>query len=319
MKKTLLTALLSASILPFAQAQTITNAGMEQWEDAPFPNIYNIEFPSAWSGSDKLIADNALLMTAIGVTPESQITQSTDSYAGTYAARLETKFLGDTVGNLPALLVNAQMSLNMEALLDNPDLSDMSSFINFSGGTPVMGQQVDTVKAWVKLTADNEEPAAMIITAMQITSGSQGQDTLVAIGSANHLISPQGTEYVPVAAVMVYDNPANTATDTLIVAFTSSAFGAPGQNVDGNTLFVDEVSVVTSTPSSIDDLLFTAEELQIFPNPSAGSLQISIVAQLPQEGLQFQLTDIQGRVVHTSVLKQAKTLFDFSALPSGLY
>lgn len=318
-RKCLLAGLLNLCVLPALTAQTITNSGMEAWEDAPFPNVYDIEFPSSWSGSDKLIADNALLMMAVGITPQKQVAQSTDKYEGEYAARLETKFLGDTVGNLPALLVNAQMSLNLDALMNNPDLTQLTDLISFSGGTPVLGDRVDTVKAWVKLPATNEESASLVVTALQIVSGSEGQDTLVPIGGVDYTITASSEDYFEIAAPVTYADPNNTATDTVIIAFSSSAYTTPGQNVAGNTLFVDGVSMVTSPALSVDQVLFATHELQVYPNPSDGKLRFKINTTIPKAGLQLIVTDANGRVQYRSVLQQQITDFDFSAWVSGMY
>lgn len=320
LRKFIYTSLLTVCGLPVLTAQTLTNAGLETWEEAPIPNIYDIEFPTEWNGSDKLISDNALLMGIIGITPEKQVFKTTDKYEGEFAARLETKFLGDTIGNIPGLLVNADLTLNMEALAENPDITQFTSFINFASGTPLLGKKCDTVKAWVKAPATNEEDASLTVYAFQVGPGSNGEDTLITIGSAEVNIAAQGDEYFELVAPLIYSNPENTATDTLIIAFSSSAYTAPGQNIAGNTLFVDDVSIITSEGNTgINQPLFSDNELQVFPNPSNGKIQVSINTGLPVNGLQLIISDVQGRVQHQSVLQQAVSSFDFSTWPAGLY
>lgn len=84
---------------------------------------------------------------------------------------------------------------------------------------------------------------------------------------------------------------------------------------DNAGYYIDDVSVTLDTTTNINE----AEHVQfkIYPNPASDI--ITIQTEQAQEKTVLQLTDITGRVVFSSLLRNTKTSIDVSALPEGIY
>lgn len=305
MKKNLLFTALLAGSLVSAQAQTFSNAGFEAWSNAS--GALQIEAPNSWFGSDKLIADNALIISVIGGIPGKQLYKSTTAHSGTYAAELKTKFMGDTLGNVPCAFINAKIDIDIMAVIANPDFSNILDLVTYTGGTPILGRKVDNVKAWVKLTDANQDNASITVTALQ-KQNIGGQDTMVTIGGAAMIIANNvSNDYREITVPVNYLNASNTATDTLIVVFSSSAVASPDDSTtDGNTLYVDDVSMTTSdgTSLSIQQPLFADDAALVYPNPANDIIYFNLNTYQNATDYQLTVTDATGRVVLSEQLKQ---------------
>jgi hypothetical protein len=307
MKKILLCAAMLATTVAASQAQTIANAGFETWQGPS--GLLQLENPNSWYGSDKTLSDLGLLLAAVGVTPEKQIFKTEDAHSGSYAAELKTAFLGDTVGNVPALLINAKINFDLMAILANPDFSNFLDHVTYTGGTPVLGKKVDTVKAWVKLTGDQQDQSSIIINAMKKGKTASNADTMIMIGTGNRLINPNSANaYEEVSVPMNYISSSNTATDTLIIVFSSSAvISSTTPTTDGNTLKVDDVTMITSdgtSPTSIREPVFREDIAVVYPNPATNLIYFNLNAAERPSDYTLTVTDIAGRVVLQEQLKE---------------
>jgi|GEM_PF-597350 len=308
MKKFLLfSAVLLASALG-VKAQSVANSGFESWHDFTVQtgiiSSIDLEAPGSWSGSDSLIAGISpfAAIAGIQITPVKQLSKSTDAHSGTYAASLKTAFLGDSVGNVPCVLINARVSVDIMALVGNPEVSDVFDLVTYSGGTPVLGRKVDAVNAWVKLTDQNQDDASAIVTALQKSQTGSGADTLIPIG-AGSLIIQKGisNDYREISVPVVYADTGNTATDTLIVVFTSSAAADPNAPAtNGNTLLVDDITMSTSDGSgtvSVRQPLLPGDALLVYPNPATDAVYFNLHTALEPGKYTLHITDISGRAV----------------------
>jgi hypothetical protein len=305
MKKTLLFTALLAGLLVSAQAQTFSNAGFETWTGPS--GILQIEAPTTWFGSDKLIADNALIISVIGGIPTKQCYKSTDKHSGDFAAELRTRFMGDTLGNVPCAFVNAKIDIDIMAVIANPDFSNILNLVTYTGGTPILGRKVDNIKAWVKLTDANQDNASVVINALQKQT-INGQDTMITIGGGTQIIANNvSNDYREITVPVTYLDAANTATDTLIVVFSSSAVAASTDpTTDGNTLYVDDVSMTTSdgTSLSIQQPLFAEDVALVYPNPAKDVIYFNLNTYQTAGDYKLTIVDASGRVVLTEQLKQ---------------
>lgn len=321
MKKTLLLTAALASTFAATQAQTFTNAGFETWSGAS--GALQIVIPGSWFGSDKLIADNALLLLALGATPAKQLYKSTDAHSGTYAAELRTKFMGDTLGNVPCALINAQISINILEVISNPDFSNILNLVSYSGGTPILRRKVDNVKAWVKLTDANDDAASVTITTLQKAKTTGGQDTMIAIGGGTQIIANDvSNSYREITVPVVYIDNNNTATDTMIVVFSSSAVVSPGDvSSDGNTLLVDDVSMTTSEGASlsIQQPVFAEDIALVYPNPAKDKIYFNLNTFQNATDYKLTVTDATGRIVLTESLKQQVNEKNVTGWAKGSY
>jgi len=319
MKKTLLMAACLTAAALSSQAQTFTNAGFEAW--AGPSGLLQLEHPDGWTGSDATINELGPLLFLVGITPKKQLSKSTEAHSGSFAAQVTTKFLGDTVGNVPGLLLNARISIDLGAIGGNPDLSNFLNYVKYTGGTPVLGKKVENVKAWVRLDGSNQDQASMIVFAMKKAKTAGGQDTMVAIGNAAIVISPNAANsYVEATANVTYTDPAVTATDTLIVAFSSSAIiNENTVRTDGNTLLVDDVSMTTSDVLAIRQPVFRGDVVLVYPNPASRSIYFNLNTAERAEDYTLTICDVAGRTVHQQRLKQLVNEQSLNGWAKGSY
>ena len=306
-KKILLSVMVLVHVFTSSQARTIANDGFENWQ-GPTGSL-QLESPNSWYGSDKTLSDLEFILGTVGVTPEKQLFKTTDAHSGTFAAEIKTAFLGDTVGNVPALLLNAQINFDLLGVIADPDFSNFLDHVTYTGGTPLLGKKVDNVKAWVKLTGDQQDQASVLISAFKKGLTSNNTDTMILIGSGTKLITPNAANtYEEVTVPMIYTSASNTATDTLIVVFSSSAvINETTPTTDGNTLKVDDVSMTTSegtSPTSIQEPVFRDDIALVYPNPANNIVYFNLNVAEKASDYTLKVTDVTGRVVLQEQLKQ---------------
>lgn len=321
MKKTLFLTAVLAGTLASAQAQTFSNAGFETWQGPS--GVFQIENPGSWFGSDKLITDYALFLIPLGATPAKQLFKTSDRHSGEFAAELKTKFLGDTLGNVPCALINASVSIDIGAVMGNPDLSNILNLFKYTGGTPILQRKVETVSAWVKLTDQNNDNASVVITALQKAKTPGGADTMIAIGGGTQIIANNvSNDYREITVPVVYANANNTATDTMIVVFSSSAVvTSEDTTTDGNTLLVDDVTMTTSEGStlSIQQPVFAEDIALVYPNPAKNVIYFNLNTFQKADDYTLTITDVTGRTILTENLKQQVNEKKVSSWAKGSY
>lgn len=322
MKKILLSATVLLAVFTAARAQTIDNGGFENWQ-GPSGSL-QLENPDSWYGSDKTLDDLGVLLTIVGVTPEKQLFKSTDAHSGTFAAELKTAFLGDTVGNVPGLLLNARINFDLLAVIQDPDFSNFLDHVTYTGGTPLLGKKVDNVKAWVKLSGDQQDQASVIISAFKKGLTANNTDTMILIGNGTKLITPNAANaYEEITVPMVYTSPSNTATDTLIVVFSSSAvITSTTPTTDGNTVKVDDVTMTTSdgtSPTSIQEPVFREDIVVVYPNPAGNVVYFNLNAAEKASDYTLTVTDMTGRVVLQEQLTQQINQRSLNGWARGTY
>lgn len=317
MKKILFFAGCALTIASNSSAQSFSNASFETWQNFNVstsiipPTSIALEKPDAWFGMDSLIAAISPLagLGGLPITPAKQTTKVTDAHSGTYAVQVETKFLGDSLGNVPGLLLNARVAFDLAAIIGDPDLSNFLSLVTYSNGTPTLGRKVDTVSAWLKLTSQNTDDASIIIMAMQKQT-INGVDSMVEIGSGSMLIDPTLDNYTEVSVPIEYDNATVTATDTLIVVFSSSAlFSGSAEPTAGNKLLIDDVAMVTSpsndtSGTSVKQPLMADTKILVYPNPAKDKVYFNLNTRENAQDYILSIVDVQGRVVFTENLQQ---------------
>ena len=329
MKKTLLLTAVLAGTLASTQAQTFSNAGFETWNNftvaTGFTSSVALEAPTTWSGTDSLIAGLTIpaLFLGIEIDPVTQLIKSTDAHSGTYAAEIKTANLGDSLGNVPGALINASVSIDMNAIAGNPDLSNILNLFTYAGGTPILQRKVETVSAWIKLTDQNNDNASVVITALQKAKTQSGVDTMIAIGGGTQIIANNvSNNYREITVPIAYANPNNTATDTMIVVFSSSAVVTPEDIIsDGNTLLVDDVSMTTSegTGLSIRQPVFADDIALVYPNPAKNMVYFNLNTFQQAQDYRLTITDASGRVILMENLKQQVNEKNVSGWAKGNY
>lgn len=322
MKKTLLFSAALAATVVTTNAQTVSNAGFENWE-GPSGTFMQTTNPTSWFGTDKLLSDNFILLQAIGVTPVAQLSKSTDAHSGSFAAELKTKFQGDTLGNVPCALVNAKLSLNIMAILADPDFSNILNAVTYIGGTPTLGKKVDSVNAWIKLTDENEDNGFVTVTALQKAKTSTGADTMIAIGEGSSVIMlGVSNNYREISVPVAYASASNTATDTLLVVFSSSTVSSPtSPTTNNNTLLVDDVSMYTSDGStvSVKQPLFAEDIASVYPNPATNVVYFNLNTYSRAQDYTLVVTDVAGKIILNERLNEQVNAKNVSAWAKGNY
>lgn len=89
--------------------------------------------------------------------------------------------------------------------------------------------------------------------------------------------------------------------------------------LNGGSAYYDDLRVTQYSVSSKE--VENIKELKVFPNPATNELQISL-GLVQDEMVQYELTDISGRIVKTwqaATSKEAVTTHDVSELTNGIY
>src|SRR5690606_7673567 len=98
----------------YSQTPTIANGSFESWS-SPSDSL-ELQAPTNWSGSDKIINDMALLLALGGydVTPQKQVFKIDGSMAtvGGSLVELHTKDFGSDLGFIPGIIANGDIEVN---------------------------------------------------------------------------------------------------------------------------------------------------------------------------------------------------------------
>jgi len=89
------------------------------------------------------------------------------------------------------------------------------------------------------------------------------------------------------------------------------------QFVFGNLDFETDTCLLTYDTSALSVQLIKEDEFTLFPNPTAGDVQLNIAEQLI--GTNYTLLDATGRDVLTDKIRSASTTLSLESLPAGVY
>lgn len=83
-------------------------------------------------------------------------------------------------------------------------------------------------------------------------------------------------------------------------------------------------SDVKSNDKDSDNLLLQSDMISgrkiiIYPNPTKSYLKINITGKIPENPIQYLLTDLNGKIIFKVQSLDMFYLFDISAFPSGIY
>ncbi len=318
MKKTLLCSALLASFGFAAQAQTITNAGLETWRDYKVakdlinPDSVALQAPEAWVGIDSLITGLTGMAKYVGIIikPVQQVFKSEKAHTGTYAAQLKSADLGDTLGVLPGVLLNSAVEISLDDM-QGADPSNVLDLVKFTGGTPV-NAKVDTVKAWILLEDSNEDDALINVSLLKKVG-----DSSVVVGGGTFVIKPEYNEYTEVAVPITYTS--EDVPERLVVSFVSSNIQGDTAHV-GNTLYVDDVSFTyQGDGTSIEQPLLSENPMLVYPNPAREQMYFNLNANAKAEDFELVIFDIAGKEISREVLQQQVNIKNVADWTRGNY
>jgi|GEM_PF-1258113 len=276
--------------------------------------------PDGWYCADSLAAGLAPILALGGLTnlgiEQQSFRDTLHVHAGTAALGLKTVNLNDTL-QLPGMLSNAKMTIDVGTLMSSPNLQDA---LSYTGGTPMYKNKLDTVKAWAFLDTSNVSAAIALVDAW----GTDPTDNVYKVIGAGVAAIVPSPVYQEINIAVAYADDAFTKVDTMVLTFISSL---PDSVLDTlkplNYLVVDDVtmsySAGTTPPTSIKTLTTAESNVTIAPNPVSSSLNVQIANFDKSKQQTLVITDVLGRTVVTMPVLVDQLTIDMSSYNSGLY
>lgn len=303
--------------------QEISNGTFEEWESVSGTSWKK---PKFWNATDKVLIDASVLLAVGGfpVSAENQLIKNIDTnyvHEGEFSALLMSKNLGETFGVTPCMMSNGKIEIDlaaaMEGLGGGGSIEDLSSVLNITGGTPILGRKIDSVVAYVNAPMSNSDSATIVVQAKRKVAG-----VYTTIGGGTVMIGPgEGFQHVNVG--IVYADAGNTATDTMVIMISSSAALPTGDSssmfgaTDSNHIFVDDISVFTSEGvSGIGDVPTVDLGVNVYPIPADQYIHFN--NQKVANGI-LVIYDLKGRIMHQQDIHLGLFSLDLSQYNSGLY
>lgn len=295
MKKLLL---VCCSFFAFHSNAQLLHGDLDNWRTYNVPTAPDTTFeaPLYWNTTDSMIFLAQGFFTDASFS--RQFFQSPDAHSGSRAARLVTR-RQDTLGVLPALMTNADITLDFAAFSSG----DMTNALVFSGGAAV-SSRIISVSAWVKYFPAGTDSCFMRVQEIKSGAAAGGGDSI--IGSGVAYISELRSTYTHITAAVSYTDAVTTP--DLLRVFISSSGRAPQE---GSELLIDDITIYATGVEEIN----TPNKYTIYPVPASGYISFNS----PLKG-QYNISvySVDGRSCgsYTTIPGQQ---VDVSALTPGLY
>jgi hypothetical protein len=295
--------LLSGSLSLHAQN---VNGSMEQWRNYnsgfPLPTR-PLEAPVGWHGLDSLVIWGVSFLKFMNggqsATVRKQLYKSTDSHGGSHAAMLISR-VQDTLGLVPGILANAQISVDIPTIMGGGDVMDA---VNYNGGLTVSGR-VNNVSAWVKYLPKGNDTGVCLAMAALSGAGANGRDSIVGMGT---FFIPATSSYTQITVPLVYTD-ATVTPNKLVITFASSASMS---GADSSILYVDDVTVDVAAGIATTEV----SDFRCYPNPTNGRLRLETGKDEP---LRWTIYDASGKMVYTQSFSRSVEA-DLANVAPGVY
>ncbi len=322
-KKLLFFAVFATAFGVKSQAQTFPNASFETWHSYSVntgifpPNPIALTAPTGWCGVDSLVASVTPFAAAASVTlnPQQQLFQSALFHSGTSSAEVKSINMGDSIGNVPGVLVNAKIDIDITAAataLTGGGTLDLLSLLKYTGGTAVTAQ-VDTVTAWISLDSTTNLDEGIIVATTVKASG----DSTIPVGIGTVVVTRGSAAFREIKIPLVYTN--TTVPEKLIVAFMSSNYNDTMHA--GNSMKVDDVSYSykANSGTAIVQPLLSENNMLVYPNPTKNQIYFNLNASVKPADFNLSVYDVNGRLISSEQLKQAVNTKNVSGWAKGTY
>lgn len=260
--------------------QTLTNPNFENW--GPGTTYYTDTLPSNW-------------------WPFScnTIKQTTDSYQGAYATKIQGWF---SCGIAPGIMVNGQEPLNYGEFIES--------------GTPFSSKPA-TISGYYKYTdVTTGDSAEVTIVLKRYNSTSMKRDTI-----AFSTKTLPATAVYSLFTVNITDLMPGVMPDSIIIMFNSSKYTMwDPVTMALPVLYIDRINM-PETPMSIIELENSILQSTVFPNPFSGSSTLEIEADMSQlENATVQIFDVNGKkAMDMGTISSNKILIQQQNLSKGSY
>ena len=266
-------------------AQSIPNSGFESW--TPYGSGEN---PNSWNTSDSV--------TVLYQGGNSAYSR-TDSYEGSKCLHLKSTQITYIVLQLtgPGIATNGTMSL-------------VGASFQFTGGSP------DTARSrfftgYYKYTKNGPDEVASV--KVYLLRNNAGNRDTVATGVS--LFSNDVSTYSQFVTQMDYRDFINRPDTCLIIIQSSKSINDPSI-VPGTELVIDSLGF--SGFVGLDELSNFINDAKVYPSPADKALNIDVELKKEAE-LNYEIYDLNGRLISQSQMHSAKEKVDVSALANGRY
>lgn len=284
MKRFFLSLLATAGLSAPSLAQQVPNGNLETWT-----TVAGMDRAQNWLTTDDIVRDGFGLNLNTGT-----VTKTTDKYAGSFAAKLETKNV-PLFGPAPGYLILG---------------TRLNAGTGGFGGLPFTGRPA-ALQLRYKLTGAN---AALDSASVDIifTRSINGRSQPVAGGAL--FFRPSAAYALATVPVQLLSAQAPDSIRIIINSGTSNTI------TPGTTLTVDDITLTTMTATRAEA---TAPHLTAFPNPSAdGRFTLEAREEPALLRAALTVTDLAGRVVLAQPEAAPGTTrreVDLHGQPAGVY
>jgi len=283
--------------------QSIYNGGLENWDSIHSSSTATYWWQPSHEGYNWLGTLDTLAGLPLSAGGPGPITvfRTTDSYSGTYAAKLVSNSmnLGVTIF-IPGMLGTAVMDM--------------------VGGRAIIGNSCPGCKplhfkGYYKFEPVGEDSCAVVAVVSKWNSETHKRDTIAFGRMVQH--SPVST-YTPFDIELIYG--LSAIPDSLSFLMVASAgfnvinfMGSQGNN--GSTMYVDEVSL--EYPAGIEQSLMPDVGVKVYPNPATEQITVELSDKVENGRLEVYTMD--GKSTATYKLKEVKTTLQVKSLTPGTY
>lgn len=261
----------------FAQTN-IPNAGFENWTEAGGP-FSSYLIPDDWA---TLNAQTAIL----GIIPASRVSGG-EAYAGEYAIRLETNFIGLVGQMAPGLCVLGQINTDTQGV---------------EGGIPIDARP-HALNGWFRFLPNGVDTGEVRLTLTRWDELTGTRDT---VGVGTFYPTQSTPTYTFFSAPVDYDS--DLVPDTMqLILVSGSQFVAE----EGSQIYFDEL-MLEYTPTGIADQ--HPEQATVFPNPARDRIGFEI-----KGASEIQIFDLSGKLTGRIPLQVGQQTVSITNLPKGQY
>lgn len=268
----------------------VPNSEMEDWIQT---DLYEDIDTLFWSTANETVN---LIST---ISPNT--TKSTDAHSGTYAAKLETA----TWFNLIASATLFSGVFDGNAAVSNPTNPEAATLF----GRPFTGRP-EYFSFWYKYVPVEGDSAESYT---YLTKWNGSERVLVAEAFTHIFDATNG--YVEMTLPFTYYS--EETPDSVSIVFASSAAGNTFQGQEGNTIYIDDISLYNCT-TSITYPLSGKNMVRAYPNPAVGELvHFELEEHLDKGQLKIYAND--GRLIHDAVFQGLKKEVSVQDWDTGIY
>jgi len=184
--------------------------------------------------------------------------------------------------------------------------------VSFKPGLPWSGGRTTSFSFWYRYIPSGGSGNDTCSCAVGMYYHNSVKDTLELIGGAYWSSSATQSSWKQVTVPILYDS-ANLQPDTIIIQFSASALNAAWNPKSGDTLDIDNSSIVLGVGSIPEHL----DNINVYPNPANTAVNLAISGLFP--GATVEIYDITGRAIGTYPVRNNFLTINTQLYTTGIY